>query len=166
LRASRTIEQDVPEGDRGAEYADSLADVLREMAARLESRAEEAAELRVRLELTERAQSTLEAERRRALEELAEKRRRREEAERECDDLRRELDDWRRLEEAAEATAHEIHDRLVEKRSREEVPSEPAGTPQSAADEQQGVGWTCPRCWRPSEELRPSLVEEGILRMI
>jgi len=91
LRASRTIERDVSESGRGGELADSIADVLREMAARLERRAEEAAELRVRLELTERAQSTLEDERQQALEELTEERRRREEAERERDDLRREL---------------------------------------------------------------------------
>src|SRR5918999_1820172 len=71
---------------------DSIADVLREMAARLERRAEEAAELRVRLELTERAQSTLEDERRRALQDLAEARRRQEEIERERDELRRELE--------------------------------------------------------------------------
>jgi len=61
------------------------------MAARLESRAEEAAELRVRLELTERAQSTLEDERREAVQELEQERRRREEAEQEREDLRREL---------------------------------------------------------------------------
>jgi hypothetical protein len=88
LRASRTIEGDVPEDDRG-EVAESLADVFREMAARLESRAEEVAELRVRLELTERAQSTVEDERRQAYEELSEERRRRQEAERERDELRR-----------------------------------------------------------------------------
>src|SRR5215208_8332449 len=64
LRASRPIEEGVPEEVRSTNYADSIADVLREMSARLESRAEEAAELRVRLELTERAQSTLEDERR------------------------------------------------------------------------------------------------------
>ena len=92
LRAARTTEQDVPESGRGAEYADSIADVLREMSARLESRAEEAAELRVRCELTERAQSTREDDRRRALEDLDEDRRRREEAERERDNLRRQLE--------------------------------------------------------------------------
>jgi hypothetical protein len=83
LRSSRTTEEDVPEVEREAKYADSIADVLREMSARLESRAEEAAELRVRLELTERAQSTLEGERRRALQELEEERGLREKAERE-----------------------------------------------------------------------------------
>ncbi len=140
LRASRTIEQDVSESVRGGELADSLADVLREMAARLESRAEEAAELRVRLELTEQAQSTLDDERRQALEELAEERRRREEAERERDDLRRELGEWRQLEESAETTAREIHDRLAAKRGRKETPSEPAGAPESDADEQQERG--------------------------
>jgi hypothetical protein len=91
LRVSRPTEERIPEASGSAEQADSLADVIREMAARLESRAEEAAELRVRLELTERAQSTLEDERRQAMQELEDERRRREEAEREREDLRREL---------------------------------------------------------------------------
>jgi hypothetical protein len=102
LRASRTTEEDVPDVDRDAEYADSIADVLREMSARLESRAEEAAELRVRLELTERAQSTLEDERRQALQELEEERGLREKAEREREDLRRELEGLREAQEAPE----------------------------------------------------------------
>ena len=92
LRATRTTGEGVPETDRGMEYADSIADVVREMAARLESRAEEAAELRVRLELTERTQSTLEDERRRALQDLEKERERREQAEREREDFRRELE--------------------------------------------------------------------------
>jgi hypothetical protein len=100
LRATRTTGEGVPESDRGIEYADNIADVVREMSARLESRAEEAAELRVRLELTERAQTTLEDERRRALQDLEEERRRREEAEREREDLRREL---QALQEARES---------------------------------------------------------------
>ncbi len=103
LRASRTIERDVPDKVRDLEYADSIADVLREMSTRLESRAEEAAELRVRLELTERAQSTLEDERRQALEELEEERRRREQAEREREELHRQLESLREPPEAYEA---------------------------------------------------------------
>src|ERR671911_1536868 len=94
LRATRTFEEPSPRTDRTEEadnVAASIADVLREMSARLELRAEEAAELRIRLELTERAQSTLEDERRRALQELEEERRRREEAERQREDMRREL---------------------------------------------------------------------------
>jgi DNA repair exonuclease SbcCD ATPase subunit len=102
LRASRTIAEDVPDTDRGVEYADSIADVIREMAARLETRAEEAAELRIRLELTERAQSTLEDERRQALRELEEARRLREVAERELADLRRELETLREVPEGRE----------------------------------------------------------------
>ena len=102
LRASRTTEKDVPDIDREDNYADSIADVLREMSARLESRAEEAAELRVRLELTERAQSTLEGERRRALQELEEERGLREKAEREREDMRRELEALRDAREAPE----------------------------------------------------------------
>jgi chromosome segregation ATPase len=87
----RTTEGDVPDASPGVESVDSLADVVREMAARLESRAEEAAELRVRLELTEQAQSTLEDERRQVVQELEQERRRREEAEREREDLCQQL---------------------------------------------------------------------------
>lgn len=58
---------------------------LRHAIDRLEARTVEATELRVRLELTEQAQSTLEAQ-------LVEERRRREEAERERDELRLRLE--------------------------------------------------------------------------
>ncbi len=89
LRASRTVEEVSPQDVR---VEDSMADVFRDLAVRLEQRAAEAAELRTRLELTEQTQSTIDAERRRVLEELAAERRRREEAERERDDLRRRLE--------------------------------------------------------------------------
>ena len=102
LRATRTTAEGVPEAVRGMEYADSIADVVREMSARLESRAEEAAELRVRLELTERAQSTLADERRQALQDLEDERRRREEAEREREGLRRELQALKEARESPE----------------------------------------------------------------
>ena len=110
LRASRTNEEDIPDVSPGAESAASLADVLREMAARLESRAEEAAELRLRLELTERAQSTLEDERRQAVEELEQERRGRKETERELEELRRQLHALREPPEAAE-TVEETSER-------------------------------------------------------
>jgi DNA-binding transcriptional MerR regulator len=99
LRATRTLEEQSPRTDRASHAdfpADSIADVLREMAARLERRAEEAAELRVRLELTERAQSTLEAE-------LAEANSRREEAERELEELRRYIEDREEAPESPES---------------------------------------------------------------
>jgi excisionase family DNA binding protein len=66
LRASRTARGALPEPGReatGEEAADtSVVSWLVEMSARLEERAAEAAELRTRLELTERAHSTLEEE--------------------------------------------------------------------------------------------------------
>ena len=107
LRASRTNEGDVPDVSPGIEPVDSIADVVREMSARLESRAEEAAELRVRLELTERAQSTLEDERRQAVQELEQERRRREEAEQEREDLRRELQALREARESSQTADEE-----------------------------------------------------------
>jgi hypothetical protein len=109
LRASRTNEGDVPDVSPGVEPVDSIADVVREMSARLERRAEEAAELRVRLELTERAQSTLEDERRQAVQELEQERRRREEAEQEREDLRQELQALRETRESPE-TVEEVPD--------------------------------------------------------
>ncbi len=63
----------------------STDEALRHTIDRLEARTAEATELRIRLELTERAQSTLE-------EQLAEERRRREEAERRAEELERRLE--------------------------------------------------------------------------
>ena len=100
LRATRPPSADVPDVGREGGHADSIADVLRDMSASLVARAEEAAELRVRLQLTEQAQSTTEEGRRRAEEELVEERRRREEAERRAEDLERRLQE---TEEAAQA---------------------------------------------------------------
>ena len=77
------------EGSAGeAETANQHTDTgeaLRHAIERVEARTAEATELRIRLELTEQAQSTLH-------EELFEERRRREEAERERDALRRRLE--------------------------------------------------------------------------
>jgi hypothetical protein len=107
LRATRTTGEGVPEADRGIEYPDSIADVLRDMSASLVARAEEAAELRVRLQLTEQAQSTIEEGRRRAEEELAEERRRREAAERRAEDLERRLQERQEAPGVAETVEEE-----------------------------------------------------------
>src|SRR5829696_4584469 len=73
--------------------AESPGIAIRELADRLVEEARRAEEARVRLELSERAQSTLEAE-------LAEERRRREVAEREREDAQSERDELRRRLEA------------------------------------------------------------------
>ena len=65
--------------------SENTGEALRHAIDRLEARTAEATELRIRLELTERTQSTLE-------EQLAEERRRREDAERERDELKRRLE--------------------------------------------------------------------------
>ena len=105
LRATRPPSAEVPEVGRESEHTDSIADVLRDMSASLVARAEEAAELRVRLQLTEQAQSTIEEGRRRIEEELTEERRRREAAEREREDLRRELQALQEARESPESPA-------------------------------------------------------------
>jgi Helix-turn-helix domain len=133
LRASRTTEGDVPNVSPGVESVDSIADVVREMAARLESSAEEAAELRVRLELTERAQSTLEDERRQAVQELEQERRRREEAEREREDLRQQLD--------ALTDERESPQTVEEEPERTEEPHPAAGEAQEGVQKPQERSW-------------------------
>ena len=66
LRAKRGTSGIVP--DEYPEIAETVPEAMRELALRLESRAAEAAELRTRLELTEKTQSTLEQERNQLLE--------------------------------------------------------------------------------------------------
>jgi len=75
---------DSPEWGEAANIAANSGEGLRHVVDRLEARTAEATELRVRLEITEKAESTLR-------DELGEERRRREAAEREREALRREL---------------------------------------------------------------------------
>jgi hypothetical protein len=117
LRASRPEEDESPRIDREP-LADSLADVLREMTARLELRAQEAAELRVRLELTERTQSTLEDERRRALEELERERTERLEAQERADQLEEERGRLVARYEQTDEEARELREELEAERSK------------------------------------------------
>jgi chromosome segregation ATPase len=136
LRATRTSEEQSVRADRASDAdfsASSIADVLREMAARLERRAEEAAELRVRLELTEQAQSTLDQERRRALNDLEEARLRLEEAERERDELRQEL-------EALKESIEEVPE-SAEARSDRSTPTDAGGEPQESTGRPQERSW-------------------------
>ena len=75
---------------------DTLADVLRDLAGRLEARISEATELRTRLEITERAESSLREERERLLADIererTERNLERQRAEEELERLRAELE--------------------------------------------------------------------------
>ncbi|MFL6058463.1 MAG: hypothetical protein ACJ732_06060 [Rubrobacteraceae bacterium] len=104
------------------------------MAARLERRAEEAAELRVRLEITERAQSSLDEERLQALDELEEACRRLEETERERDELIQELE---ALKESRQEPA-EAPETLPEASS---APTDTGGEAQEATERQGQRSW-------------------------
>ena len=84
--------------------ADSLAEVVDRMSARLEARTAEAADARARLELTEHAESTLREERDRVRQELGAERVRREQAERERDELAARLAALEAPQERAEST--------------------------------------------------------------
>src|SRR5918994_744596 len=115
FRHARQVTRDMPGSIRAEpEYADITPDTIgnpiRELADRLAEEAARAAEYRVRLELTEQAQSTLESE-------LAEERQRREDAERERDELRLRLESPPELQDGPE-TASEDTDRR-------EVPPKP-----------------------------------------
>jgi hypothetical protein len=106
------------EADKAAQYAETSAvknqsanlyadtsEALRHAIDRVEARTAEATELRVRLEITERAESTLRAE-------LEEERWRREEAERQRQEAQMELDAARRELEALERTREEALQQL------------------------------------------------------
>lgn len=86
------------EANQAANTYANTGEALRHAIDRVEARTAEATELRIRLEITEKAESTLRAE-------LEEERHRREEAERERDDLRRELEALRAPPESPETTA-------------------------------------------------------------
>jgi excisionase family DNA binding protein len=103
--------------------AESPGSAIRELADRLVEEAARASEFRVRLELSEWAQSTLEGE-------LAEERRRREEAERERDELRR------RLESAQEP------------RETPQRPTDPAERAEPRPSAGDPLGDTARRLWR------------------
>ena len=76
---------------------DTLADVLRDLAGRLEARVAEATELRTRLEITERAESSLREERERLLADIERERNERE------NDRQRAEDELQRLQAELEA---------------------------------------------------------------
>jgi len=70
LRMAQLLEEGgSPRTVREEDLADNIADVIRDMSVRLEKRTAEAVEMRTRLELTERAQSTTESEAERLREE-------------------------------------------------------------------------------------------------
>ncbi len=110
------------EAEEAANIVANAGEGLRHVVDRLESRTAEATELRVRLEITEKAESTVR-------EELAEERRRREAAEREREDLRREL---QALQEARESP---------EGPGLAETPAPAPGGTRSAAEAAQGPWW-------------------------
>ena len=106
FRDARQRQGQSPGGFREAQKsadiaAQPLGNPIRELADRLVEEASRASEFRVRLEISEKAASTLR-------EELAEERRRREEAERERNDLRQELYALREATEASETVEGEL----------------------------------------------------------
>ena len=105
FRDARQSAGNLPRTDRAAVRdahiaAEGFGNPIRELADRLAEEAARAAEYRVRLELTEQAQTSLE-------EELATERRRREEAERERDELRQRVEVPSEPREATEKGSEE-----------------------------------------------------------
>ncbi len=133
LRDKRQAAGDMPRGyhapAQGAEIAaESSGEAIRVLVERLEDAAARAAEFKVRLELSERAQSTL-------ADELAEERRRREAAERERDDLRRRL-------EASREAPPEPREAPVIPAPTETTPTEAGGGAQEAREATQSAAET------------------------
>ena len=131
LQAFRDVRQsagNLPRTDRAAVRdahiaAEGFGNPIRELADRLAEEAARAAEYRVRLELTEQAQTSLQ-------EELATERRRREEAERERDELREEL--RQRVEVPSEP--QEATEKGLEETTKGEEVTEAAQEPQKPSE--------------------------------
>ena len=91
-----SVEKSVEMSDAVDRAEDTLANVLRDLAGRLEARIAEATELRTRLEIIERAESSLREERERLLADIERERKERElerqQAEEELERLRAELE--------------------------------------------------------------------------
>lgn len=124
FRHSRQAATHSPRDDRaiheGAEIAAEITgNPIRELADRLAEEAARAAEYRVRLELTEQAQSTLE-------EVLEDERRRREEVERERDELRSQLEELREERGAGETVS--------EQGSKGDAPPDDTGEPRASRE--------------------------------
>jgi hypothetical protein len=128
FRDARQSAGNLPRTDRAAVRdahiaAEGFGNPIRELADRLAEEAARAAEYRVRLELTEQAQTSLE-------EELATERRRREEAERERDELREEL--RQRVEVPSEP--QEATEKGSEETTKGEEVTEAAQEPQKSSE--------------------------------
>jgi excisionase family DNA binding protein len=154
FRDSRRTTAQSPRDYRAPAAAAEIAeedhgDAIRALADRLVEEARRAEAARVRLELAERAQSTLEAE-------LAEERRRREEAERAREGTERELEELRKRLEAERARAERADPRppspSPQERPREVVPRAPETPAQGFGGTDAAGGGpqrqTSPRWWR------------------
>ncbi len=116
FRDSRQSPRSLRESETGAVVsADIPGNPIRELADRLAEEAARAAEYRVRLEITEKAQSTLE-------EQLSEECRRREQAERRVEELERQLEARQELQNQAESRSGRVET--------PEEPKRPAEPPQ------------------------------------
>jgi hypothetical protein len=130
--AAKFSEASAEEEQRASLYANT-GEVLRHAIERVEARTAEATELRIRLELTEQAESTLRAE-------LEETRRRRDEVEREREEVVQERDELRReLEALRERRESRVSPSPSETTAEERTDSQEAReTTQSAAETLRG----------------------------
>jgi predicted nucleic acid-binding Zn-ribbon protein len=138
FRDARQSAGNLPRTDRAAVRdahiaAEGFGNPIRELADRLAEEAARAAEYRVRLELTEQAQTSLE-------EELATERRRREEAERERDELRELREELRQRVEVP-SEPQEATEKGSEETTKGEEVTEAAQEPQKPSERRERSWW-------------------------
>ena len=138
FRDARQSAGNLPRTDRAAVRdahiaAEGFGNPIRELADRLAEEAARAAEYRVRLELTEQAQTSLE-------EELATERRRREEAERERDELRELREELRQRVEVP-SEPQEATEKGSEETTKGEEVTEAAQEPQKSSERRERRSW-------------------------
>lgn len=138
FRDARQSAGNLPRTDRAAVRdahiaAEGFGNPIRELADRLAEEAARAAEYRVRLELTEQAQTSLE-------EELATERRRREEVERERDELRELCEELRQRVEVP-SEPQEATEKGLEGTTKGEEVTEAAQEPQKSSERRERRSW-------------------------
>jgi len=116
LRAQRVGEVPLPEED--AEVAEGVPEAIRYLADRLERRTTEAAELRTRVELTERAESTLQTEKDRLREDLERERRERQQEREERLKVQRKAEQLEQERSQAQEEAQKLQAELEAERSK------------------------------------------------
>jgi chromosome segregation ATPase len=103
---------------QNAEYAEEITEMVRDLTAQLLRSTSEAADLRARLELTERTESSVREDRERLLEDLERERERAAQEQARAEEVQRDAEQFIQEREEAQEEARRLHEELEAERSK------------------------------------------------